>query len=291
MKDILIGAADLYTWKDIAPWARSVRQHGFQGDIYLITYRVNLDVENALKYGVEFYHVEHTPYSTPINHSSQGTPTQSHNLRFYHAWELLTRLLEESRYRYVIMTDVRDVIFQQNPISWLLSNIPVNHCGDPVECALVAPSEGIKYADEDWNKANLINGFGSILYELEADAWQAFNVGTIAGTAVAMKDLFQTIFRMTEGRYYPSDQSSFNVILRSAFAGNWIYGSHEIGWAAQCGTTLDPTKSYLWDRCNEERPIIGTDGVVKTKSGMPFVIVHQWDRVPELKARILERYL
>lgn len=287
MKDILIGAADLYSWKDIKAWAISARRSGFDGDIYLITYRVDDDVfREGEAYGIEFYPVTHTPYSTPIVHTIQNSPTQSHNLRFYHAWELLTRLYQEGiQYRYVIMTDVRDVIFQTNPTDWLLnelSTLPTNN-------EIVASSEAIRYCDEEWGKENLINGFGQLLYDLEGYNWQCMNVGTIAGYSGTMKDLFHTIFRMTEGRYYPSDQSSFNVLLRSVFI-PWMYASQTYAWAAQCGTTLDPTKSWLWGRCNEPRPTILENGIVVNSHNTPFVIVHQYDRVPELKKIIQERY-
>ena len=279
MADILIGAADLYSWADVRPWVVSARRSGFAGDIYLICYRVAEDMVEAEKYGVELYRVEHTPYSTPIQHSQQGSPTQAHNLRFYHAWELLTRL-GVSHDDHVIMTDVRDVIFQRNPSPWLDENL--REYDD-----MVAASECIHFKHEPWNKDNLIKGFGQISYDLfGADEWVAFNVGTLAGRGHFMTGLFNTIYRMTEGRYYPSDQSSFNVLLRTSLS--YFAPTPYYAWAAQLGTTRDPTKSYLWEHCYF-RPDITPEGIVQVIN-TPFVIVHQWDRVPELKAVIPERY-
>jgi hypothetical protein len=94
--DILIGAADNYGWDEIKAWVKSARLSGFTGLMYLILYRVKGDKQTLLdqlaQYNVQPYEVEHTPYMTAIQHAQPGTPTQAHNLRFYHAWELLTQL-------------------------------------------------------------------------------------------------------------------------------------------------------------------------------------------------------
>src|SRR5665213_1859723 len=118
--DILIGAADLFSWKDCRNWVKSAQASGFTGEIWIIAYRVDADIAiEATKLGVNMYPVEHDPYLNPITHAAKGSPTQSHNLRFYHFWELLARL-DADKYRYVIATDVRDCIFQNNPSDYLI---------------------------------------------------------------------------------------------------------------------------------------------------------------------------
>lgn len=279
--DVLIGAADRYFAADVRPWMASARASGFDGDIYLICYRVDPSIYTvASEFQVELYPVNHTPYGLEIIHEQQGSPTQSHNMRMYHAWELLTRL-DVAQYRFAIMTDVRDVIFQKNPSVWLEKHSLYGH--------VVAPSEGIMYDKEDWNRDNLIKGFGSMFYDLVGSSWLACNVGTIAGDAALLRDLIGTIFHMTEGRYYPSDQSSFNVLMNGAFLEKRIVATHWDNWAAQLGTTNDPTKSYLWERLCEPRPQI-RDGLVYNNDGLLYHLVHQWDRVPELKSIIPAKY-
>jgi hypothetical protein len=282
--DILIGAADLYEWHHIKPWLVSARETGFTGDIYLIAYRVASDVKaKAAEYGATLYECDHTPYGTSIQHQQQGSPTQAHNLRFYHAWELLTRLDPED-YRYAMMTDVRDVIFQDNPFSYCAANL----LGPD---RFLASSEGIAFEDEEWNRENMIRGFGQIHYDLrvKSRAWRCYNVGVLAGGAQLLANLFHAIFSMTEGRYYPSDQSSFNTLLNGVFRD---YAKKELmtePWAAQLGTTMDPTKAWLWERTIEAHPQI-KNGQVYTATGKLFHVVHQWDRVPELKQLINAKY-
>jgi hypothetical protein len=119
--------------------------------------------------------------------------------------------------------------------------------------------------------------------------WLACNVGTIAGDANVMPEVFSTIFQMTEGRYYPSDQSSFNVLMNGLLTDKRMLATHYDNWAAQLGTTNDPTKSHLWPRLCEPRPQI-KDGWVYNNDGQMYHLVHQWDRVPELKSIIPARY-
>lgn len=292
MNDVLIGAADLYNWAQIKPWAQSARESGFEGDIWLITYRVDPDVHaKAADYNVNICQVEHDPYGLPIKHTGVNTPTQAHNLRFYHAWELLTRLHKAGiRYRYVIMTDVSDVVFQIDPVEELVQLLPTNKFDEADDHSIVVSSEGLTYSNEEWGKDNMTNGFGQLRFDLMAKDWTIFNVGTIAGFSYVMTGLFNVIFSMTEGRYYPSDQSSFNIILRHFMSGMWAGTTHEDTWACQLGTTMDPTKSWLWGRLDESRPHIRSDGIVVNKNGNAYAIVHQWNRVPELKRLYGERF-
>ena len=44
MKNLLLGAADLYTWDQIKVWAISIRETGYTGDIALLTYRMKEDI-------------------------------------------------------------------------------------------------------------------------------------------------------------------------------------------------------------------------------------------------------
>jgi hypothetical protein len=284
MTDLLIGAADRYDWPDVRPWVKSIKESGFTGDVWLICYRVtDLLKKKCEEHGVNLYEVNHTPYGTPIEHSAPGSPTVAHNYRFYHAWELLTRLNESDGM--TIMTDVSDVIFQNNPIPILekVDRMYPSH--------ILVGSEGIRYENEEWGKDNLIRGFGQLPYDVETRGnWKIYNVGTIGGRTSIMRGLFYEIFCMTEGRYYPSDQSSFNILLRTSHKFNYVQGTHSVlPWAAQCGTTLDPTKSWLWEKLVESRPQI-VDNKVITITNEEFYLVHQWNRVPELKKLYTEKY-
>jgi hypothetical protein len=64
----------------------------------------------------------------------------------------------------------------------------------------------------------------------------------------------------------------------------------EEGWACQLGTTADPSKLEQFKPFLLEPSPIMVDGEVATSSGNVFTIVHQYDRVPEWKKVIEEKY-
>src|SRR6185312_2111741 len=280
---ILLGAIDNLSWNDICSWVKSIREVGFSDEVWIIGYRgITDEIKEHLKtYNINLYEVNHTPFQHNIEHNVGNSPTRSHNMRFYHFWELLTRLNTEN-YKWCIATDVRVVIFQRNPVEYLDSHLQ--------EMQFIAPSEGLTYENEEWGKDNMLRGHGPIIYDLEAKKNQIYNVGTIAGDARLMKWLFHTIYSMTEGRYYPSDQSNFGLLVNGLLSKYSVKTSLDDGWAAQLGTTSDPTKSHLWPRLNENRPLI-KDNKVYTSNNELYYLVHQYDRVPQLKQSIQINYL
>jgi hypothetical protein len=63
----------------------------------------------------------------------------------------------------------------------------------------------------------------------------------------------------------------------------------EEGWAAQLGTTGPQIAGKYGSRLVEKSPTI-VYNTVCTSDGTPFAIVHQYDRVPELKELIEKKY-
>lgn len=279
-KDLLIGGVDLYNWDKIKVWVESARDSGFTGDIVPLGYRLGNDVlEMSAKHGVTVYQINYDSFGKPINHGENGRDTQAHQLRFFHAWQLLQT--EADNYEYVISTDVRDVVFQRNPSVFLRENVTSTH-------PIVISSEGILFENEPWNLQNLIYGFGPIVAE-SLKSKPAFNVGVLAGKSNDMRQLFLSIYNNTVGRYIPSDQSSFNVILHEGLLNSRIETNHNNNWACQCGVVLDPDKSHYIPSLLEPQPVI-KDGLVYNSTGELFYIVHQWDRVPVLNRAIKQKY-
>ena len=285
MKDLLIGATDNYSWNTLAPWARSIRESGFEGDIALLLYRTNdkpLLVQKCKELKIDIFECSTDSNVKPIIHMKRDRDTQVHQMRFFHAWQLLESY-KNNPYRFVIMTDTKDVIFQRNPSGYINSYFE----DKPF---IIAPSEGIKYKDEYWGKENLLAGYGPYVYKaLENSIIR--NVGTIGGSHRAFSDLCLLIYTMGENRYIPNDQSSFNVIVNMELCSyaHVVDGWMRWGWACQCGTTLDPTKNYSSFIEKQEIPII-KNGRVISSLGDEFYLIHQYDRVPELDKLIKARY-
>ena len=277
MKDLIVGCATNYDWSKLKYWVNSINASGFEGDKVLIL--MNCDKDTVQK-------VTDAGFSIiAFGQDGQGNLTYQSQLmvhveRFIHIY----KLLKDNDYRFVITTDVKDVIFQKNPVEWLKENLSQQE-------DLVFSSESMKYKDEPWGRENLTQCYGQGIYE-DFKNNTIFNVGVLAGYGYAMKDLVLQLFLNCINRPIPIvDQAVFNVMIsRHPYLSSSRYTASEDGWVCQLGTTADPSKiesfrPYLL----EPSPKLEDDKVL-TSTGKEFIIVHQYDRVPEWKKVIEAKY-
>ena len=277
MKDLIVGCSTNYDWSKLKYWVNSINESGFEGDKVLIL--MNCDKDTTQK-------VTDAGFSIiAFNQDKDGNLTYQSNLmvhveRFIHIY----KLLKDNNYRYVITTDVRDVIFQKNPVTWLEENLPARE-------DLVFSSESMKYKDEPWGRENITQCYGQGIYE-DFKNNTIFNVGVLAGRGYAMRDLTLQLFLNCINRPIPIvDQAVFNVMVsRHPYIDSSMYTESEYGWACQLGTTADPSKiDQFRPHLLEPSPKLEGDKVV-TSTGIEYTIVHQYDRVPEWKKVIEAKY-
>lgn len=268
-QSLIIGAATGYNYNQLKPWIESINECGFEGDKVLVLGQASEETRTKiLEQGFKI--VEMIQVDAPI-----------HVARFLSIYDYLKDTWQD--YEYVITTDVKDVYFQTNPVDWLSEGLPPHR--------LVAGSESIRYKDESWGNQNLLETYGPYVHELFKDNI-IYNVGTIGGASEYVKDLMFNIFTNAINRPIPIvDQAVYNVLLqtepyksRAFFAEQWQ------SWACQAGTTADPSKIEGFRPFLTEAEPLFEDGVVKTYWGEPFCIVHQYDRVPEWKKFIEQKY-
>jgi hypothetical protein len=274
-KSLVIGAFTNYNFNQLKPWVESIISSGFSGDVVLIAVNATQDTIAQLKArNVGVVEIDDPQQKIPI-----------HVLRFVHIHEYLTKVYQS--YEFVITTDVKDVIFQYDPVVWLQTNL-----GDK---QLVAGSESMKYKDEPWGAQNLSQAFGPYVFDKFKDN-PIYNVGTLGGTSEYIKDLCLSIALSATGRPIPIvDQAVYNVMLYGQpYKEITYYAKQSDGWACQAGTTVDPSKIDTFRPLLLEAEPIYEDGVVKVGEGHykgePFAIVHQYDRVPDWKKAISEKY-
>ena len=277
MRDLIVGCATNYDWSKLKYWVNSINASGFEGDKILIL--MNCDKETVGKISNSGFGI------IAFNQDDEGNLVYDSNMmvhveRFFHIYQLL----RDNLYRYVITTDVKDVIFQKNPSEWLEKNLPNTE-------DLVFSSESMKYKDEPWGDQNLRETFGAQIYE-DFKNNTIFNVGVLAGRGYAMKDLMMNIFASCLGRPIKiCDQSTFNFLIsQHPYLKTSMYTKSEDGWACQLGTTADPSKiDQFRPFLLEPSPKLDGDKVV-TSTGIEYTIVHQYDRVPEWKKVIEAKY-
>lgn len=275
-RDLIIGCASNYNWNQLKYWVNSINQSGFEGEKVLIL--MNADRETCQKVNEAGFKIIGFQQDAEGNlvHKSD---IMVHVERFLH----LYRLLSQTNYRYVITTDVRDVVFQKNPIEWI-----ENSLGDR---AMIFSSESIKYKDEPWGNQNLLETYGPFIHNVFKEN-EIFNVGVLAGRAEYLRDLCLNIFvASTNSPISICDQSTFNFLIsQHPYTDLNLYAKSENGWACQLGTTADPTKLEQFKPfLLEDLPKMEGDKVV-TSTGLEYTIVHQYDRVPEWRKLIEKKY-
>jgi hypothetical protein len=279
MRDLIIGCSTNYDWSKLKYWVNSINQSGFEGDKVLIL--MNCDKDTVQKVSNAGFNVIAFQQDEDGNLKYESS-LMVHVERFIHIYNTL----RDKDYRYVITTDVKDVIFQKNPVEWLEKNLNEIHNED-----LVFSSESIRYKDEAWGNQNLLETFGPMIHDHFKNN-VIFNVGVLAGRGYAMKSLALNIFLSSINRPIPIvDQSTFNVMIsQHPYLKSSLYMNSEDGWACQLGTTADPSKiDSFKPLLTEECPKMEGDKVV-TSEGKEYVIVHQYDRVPEWKTIIEAKY-
>ena len=118
----------------------------------------------------------------------------------------------------------------------------------------------------------------------------SYCAGTIVGKREAIRDLFIDIYRWSKTTANPqqlSDQAAYNVLLRlDHYKHSVEFVEQEKGFVTQLGTVLINKDKFP---LTEPTPVF-KDRKFYNQKGEEFCIVHQYDRNPELKKVIYERY-
>lgn len=273
-KDLIISAYTGYDWSKIKFWANSIDRCGFKGDRAMIVYNSDPEtVQRLVDLGFSVVAFAQDPVSKNFYWPGQQLVVVVQ--RFYNFWNYLDQIPDD-RYRFVITTDCKDVIFQQDPSKWLEENIG-NH-------SIVASSESLLYRNEPWGNDNLMRSYPMLHARMKnVPIW---NCGVQAGRQREMKELWLNIWMLCHaGMIHNPDQAAYNVLLGTrAWESITKFTMSESGWAAQLGTTMDPLKINGFAPHLLE-PVPMFDGnLVKTSNGNVFTVVHQYDRIPEIKS-------
>ena len=265
-KNLIIGGFTNYEINQLRPWVLSAKIHAGDNDDVVLVYG---DTTNVTLDWLESQGVIIVPMS---DLHLTGGPI--HVARFLSIYEYLHKHWQE--YDYVITTDVKDVYFQTDPFKFL------------VDRKLIIASEGLKYKDESWGNENLYQAYGPYVYEKFKDN-EIFNVGTFGGQSEYVKDMVFHIFTNGINRPIPiCDQAVFNVLLNTQPFKD--IATKTIQWAAELGTIMDPSKIDGFRPNLLFAEPVWEDGLLKDVSGHIFPIVHQYDRVPELKAFVQKKF-
>lgn len=278
MQDLIIGCCTNYNWDKLKYWVNSINRSGYEGAKAMVAFNISFDtIEKLVQAGFQVILPGQKDEENRQFVYQSNLPV--HVERFIHIYNHL----RNNEYRYVITTDVKDVVFQKNPITYLEENLDDKN--------LMFATESMLYKDEPWGNQNLIETFGPFFHDIFKHN-PIFNVGVLAGKADCMRDLAANIFVMSINRPIPIvDQSTFNfMVSQHPYLTTSAYMTSESGWAAQLGTTVDPSKiEQFRPHLLEPSPTM-FNGKVVTSQGKVFTIAHQYDRIPEWKKIIEDTY-
>lgn len=277
MKDVIIGCSTNYKWDVLRYWVNSINVSGFVGDKVIIL--MNCDYDTAKKIEDSGFKIISFGKDITGNLTYSQSKIPVHVERFAHIYDFLRR----NEYRYAVTTDVRDVIFQKNPIEYI-----ENHLGDK---QLIFSSESMLYKHEPWGNQNLLDTYGPYIHNKYKHN-EIYNVGVLGGRAEALRDMAISIVTAAVNRPIPiCDQSTFNfMISHTPYRATCLYAPSEAGWACQLGTTADPNKIAAFrPHLLGPEPRLENDCVV-TNGGKRYYIVHQYDRVPSWRSILEKKY-
>jgi len=262
---IILGCITKYKPEDIKPYVESIEESGYSGKKIMMVYDVPQETIDYLKSkGWELY----------------GNQLQQHIIlqRFRDIYKLLESFPNEI----IIWTDVKDVIFQINPTTWIEQNKTK---------PILAFSECITFKDDEWA---CVNSGTSFPMEWEwLQHLPSYCAGTIVGDSEYLRDLFISIYRWSLTTSNPeqlSDQAAFNVLINlSQFKDIVQKVKQEEGFVTQLGTVL-VKKDHFGDKLLEPTPLVDSNFIVKNQKGEVFPLVHQYDRIPQFKEFIYKKY-
>lgn len=298
-KDLICGVVDNYDWDKIKYWANSIEKSGFDGYKALIVYNMDKKTADILTQK-QFMLIGVSAFDDEQGFVFNGNGSIMVD-RFFHIHNFLAMLDDPEMVDNVIITDVRDVVFQNNPTEWINKNFAQGF-------DLLVGSENLTYENEPWGKNNITKSFGEYFYERKKDD-PIYCAGVIAGDMASIKDFCLNLWLIcrglnphVEGGGGP-DQAAMNIMLGfEAFRYTTMFTGPDAGWVLHAGTSMPAIQagsggigeSYRYnpnlniDFLNRLDYTVKNDSIYINDSEV--TVLHQWDRVPAWKQMIEVKY-
>lgn len=269
-RDLILGIVDNYTIYEISLFLLSLRRTSFEGHLCLFvgpnmgagtTAWLRRRGAEVIAYTQAFPFVPN-PHPNNVRH----LPDPIHIYNFRHFLYLDYLLKHRGQFRNVLITDVRDVVFQKDPFDFASE-----------DCIHVAiENTDVRVGACTWTSDWVIRGFGTAALDKVRHSEMS-----CAGTTIApvehMERYLRTLLGMIQqmdDAYESADQAAHNLLLHDG--------------------SLEPVKRFYNFRGpmltvgTEPEYRFNTDGELVNDDGSVINIVHQYDRHVEL-ARFFQR--
>ena len=275
--DAIVGVGINYSWKEFKNYAVSLDRCGFQGRRILFVHNISSAARTALAH-LGFELIEYTPKKVVV----------VDRFKAIHDW-----LAENQEgLRYVILSDIRDVVFQTDPSEWFEA-----HAG---EAKIFGTSEFIFFRNESCNPFWVEQLYGRKTLDTLLAKEEVICAGTICGEAEAVKRLTLRIYESSTDRH-GDDQAALNVLLRTEFKDEMRIPTPEEGFVITVGWYLIGTTNEHLHQGDTEvgkrsnlrtNPPVLRDGIVYPHgSETPYCVVHQYERGTRWEPEIDKKYV
>jgi len=269
VNDVLIGSIKGYGWEEIRPFVVSVDRSGYGGEKVMFTENVTLDATDRLRaYGWQL-----RPVTADVA-QDYGTARHIPVLEF----------LRTRSYRYVLYCDVRDLVFQADPVPWLVAHLAPH--------TLIGASECLRIRDEPTNRHWILTTLGQDALTRLLDE-PVLCAGTIVGARHAVIELLAMTCELAmSASGWGYDQAYVNHLLRQPpLAAVTRIPRMREGFIATCSWFLSGPERFT-GMYTDEAPVFDIENGRVCAPGTlePFAILHQYDRDGRWTRRIRERY-
>lgn len=261
-RNLVLGLAAGYNRDDLAPFVESLRGSGFQGDIALATFGISSETSAYL---ASRQVTELPSDSLPFLGMSMNSARMLKYLEF-----IRTVLRSDSGYDYVMLADVRDIVFQGDPFRrtdgadiyyFLESDRAIGDC--PI------------------NSAWMMQAFGAAVAKEVASSPVSCAGTLIAKPAALLSYLLRMVQCIADSppqvRHSGIDQAIHNYLM----ANNLIANARVIRNGAAVMTVPSDGPSGM---------DVTPDGCLRNADESISEVVHQYDRDPVLLAAVRDRY-
>lgn len=216
-KKLIVGAIAHYNFRMVEPFLSTLRKSGYDGDVVFFCSDISsVTARKLASRGVRLVHFQSEfPYTrdAALTKYNDRWPARNYEvtvLRFLLAYAFLKA--HEGEYEYVMLTDVRDVIFQKDPFDF------------PIGDSLCCFSESEQIIHSPINVAWITEGFGGKTVE-QIGRNTIVCSGTIIGSTARVLE-FLDIFLDTAAQHFKTlpegkknsggiDQGFFNYLVRT----------------------------------------------------------------------------
>lgn len=174
-------------------------------------------------------------------------------------WLFFYQILCSASYSHVLITDSRDVYFQDNPFKYATEQV-------------ILSGEGVPHKESEWNTAFQKRNLESLELSFDIADWPVVNGGIVLGPVRKVRDYCLLVYTNARKNITDTDQPVIGLLWNTLLRHNPDFALAEPGTSALCvtGDTLKEQKLAA--------PIFFEKGIVLNSSRVPYALFHQWDR-------------